>query len=168
MVLPALPYWLHLLAAAAWLGPQLMMFLVIVPSLRTLDAPVRVRLLDRLTLRLGWLGAFSLLMLVITGVDNIDRYSPPSMFEFRYGYILTLKVTLAAVVIVLTSLHSAVVGPRLLRLQEAALESGDAESRQLSAARRLSIAISSLTLLLSLVILLCAALLRGAYGHQLV
>jgi uncharacterized membrane protein len=166
-MLDAVPYWLHLLGAAAWVGPQLMMFLVVVPGLGALDPESRVRLLARVTVRFGWLGAAALALLVLTGIDNIDRLAPGSMFEYRYGYILAVKVALAGVIVLLMAAHSLRAGPALLRLQEAALVDGGDEAA-LSRARRRSVMLSSLTLLLSLAVLFCAALLRSRWAFEAV
>jgi len=165
-MLDAIPYWLHLLAAAAWIGPQLMMFLVIAPGLGGLDQPARLRLMRTITLRFGWLGGGALAVLVVTGLGNIDRYAPADMFDLRYGYILAVKLVLVAVVILLTLAHSLVAGPRLLRLQEAALNATQERAKDLTKARRLSIVLSALTLLSSLAVLFCAALLRGPFAFQ--
>ncbi|HXH21330.1 MAG TPA: DUF4149 domain-containing protein [Dehalococcoidia bacterium] len=162
-MLEALPYWLHLIAAAAWVGPQLMMFLVVVPGLGALDTGTRARFLARISVRFGWLGAASLALLLLTGIDNIDRYAPGRMFEFRYGYILAVKLALFGIVTVLTALHSLVVGPRLLRLQELAAHSPDS-APGLPRARRASALLSALTLVLSLAVLFCAALLRSRWA----
>jgi putative copper export protein len=164
-MLQSLPYWLHLLAAATWVGSQVMMFAVIVPGLRRLDAGPRWRLMSVVTVRFGWLGGFSLAVLVATGIDNINRYSPADMFDFRYGYILAVKVALVAAVVLLTLAHSLVVGPRLLRAQEAALASASAVPAE-SRLRRQSVMLSSATFLLSLAVLFCAALLRGPFAYH--
>jgi hypothetical protein len=105
------------------------------------------------------------MILVLTGLDNIDRYAPGNIFDIRYGYILSLKLLLAGAVIALALVHSLVVGPRLLRLQRWALE-GRPEATELSGARRLSVIMSAVTLALSLVIVYCAALLRGPYAFE--
>jgi uncharacterized membrane protein len=140
-----------------------MMFMVVVPGLRYLDDSSRVRLMRIVTPRFGALGGVALAVLVLTGLDNINRYAPDDMYTYRYGYILATKVIVAAAVIAMTVVHSLVIGPRLLREQEAAL-TGTA-GPGLARLRRLSIVLSSLTLLLSLVILLCAALLRGSWAY---
>jgi putative copper export protein len=162
-MLDAVPYWLHLIGAAAWVGPQLMMFLVVAPGLGALDAESRVRLLARVTVRFGWLGAGALALLVFTGIDNIDRLAPGRMFDYRYGYILVVKIALAGVIVLLMAAHSLRAGPALLRLQEAAL-GGGVDEGALSKARRRSVMLSSMTLLLSLGVLFCAALLRSRWA----
>jgi uncharacterized membrane protein len=162
-MLDAVPYWLHLLGAAAWVGPQLMMFLVVVPGLSALDQVSRVRLLARITGPFGWLGASALALLVLTGIDNIDRYAPGSAFDYRYGYVLAVKISLVALIVLLTAAHSLRVGPGLLRLQEASL-TGAVDTEALARARMRSVMLSAVTLLLSLAVLFCAALLRSRWA----
>jgi ABC-type Fe3+ transport system permease subunit len=88
------------------------------------------------------------------------------MFGLRYGYILAVKLVLVALVILLTLAHSLVAGPRLLRLQEADLNATESQPADLAKARRTSVVLSALTLLLSLAVLFCAALLRGPFAFQ--
>jgi len=166
----AIPLWLHVLAATAWVGPQLMMFFVVMPSLRSLeDAAARYRFLQVLTPRFGWLGFGALAILVLTGVDNIRRFAPDDMFDLRYGYILTVKVAMVAALALITAVHSFYVGPAQMRLQAEALSRpGPSGPAELSALRRRSMLLSSVTLLLSLAVLLAAALLRTVFAHQLV
>jgi putative copper resistance protein D len=164
-MLQSLPYWLHLLAAAVWVGSQAMMFAVIVPGLRQIEAGPRWRLMSAVTVRFGWLGGVALAVLVVTGIDNINRYSPAAMFDFRYGYILAVKVALVAVVVLLTFVHSLMVGPRLLRAQEAGLSAGAAPPEE-ARLRRQSMVLSSTTFVLSLAVLFCAALLRGPFAYH--
>jgi hypothetical protein len=83
------------------------------------------------------------------------------MFDYRYGYILATKLTMFGLVVALTGVHTLVVGPRLLRLQS---EPAASTSPELCSLRKWSILISVLTLLLSIAILYCAALLRSAFA----
>lgn len=158
-LLGSVPLWLHLVAATFWVGSQAMMFLVAVPALRVLGPAQRAPVLRRLAPRFAWLGFVSLAVLLLTGIENIARYAPASMFDLRYGYILTVKVALFALVALLTVLHSFVIGPRLLDEQER----GGATAR-LRGLQAQSIVVSTLAFLLSLAALYCAALLRSRFA----
>ena len=159
-MLSAIPLWIHLLAAATWVGAQVMMVAVVVPSVRPLGPDDRHTVMTRVTTRFGYLGLASLLFLVVTGIDNISRFSPDNMFDMRYGYILATKIALVIAVVLLTAYHAMVVGPRLLALQTEA--PGDVEGARKLRAR--SIAASSMTLLFSIIILFCAALLNTRFA----
>jgi putative copper export protein len=166
-MLEAIPLWLHITAAAAWVGSQLLMFLVVVPSLRALpDESDRVRVLERLTPRFAWFGFAVLGLLILTGIENVRQYTPSDPFEARYGYILTIKLVMLGVVLGLTIFHTRVVGPALLTLQRQTIhDASPANEQQLRRARGRSVAISATTLLLSLAIVFCAVLLRSAFGQ---
>lgn len=165
-ILGTLVFYLHILGAALWIGPQVMMFAVVVPSLRAVkEESVRVQILRALAPRLGWLGGFALTLLIATGIYNVFYRMPADPFDYRYGYMLSLKMGLVAVIGLLTVAHSFAVGPRLLALQEAALGE-DVEESEIRPARLRSVLVSSLTLLLSLFVLLIAVFLRSSFAYQ--
>jgi len=169
-MLDSVPLWLHILAAAIWVGSQVMLFVVVVPALRAAEDPrSRAAVLRGVTRRFGYLGTASLALLVLSGIDNVDRYGPPDMFDLRYGWVLAVKLALFAAVLVLTALHSLVIGPRLMALQQAAAVSPDAATAaRIRALRARSVVFSGLTLLLSIAILFCAALLRSGWSYEAV
>jgi uncharacterized membrane protein len=154
-------FWIHLLSAAIWIGSQVFMFAAVVPALRALgDEAARYRAVVVLNWRFAWLGWGALAILVLTGIDNViqrqDDYDIVFDYDFRYAWIFVVKLALVAAVIALTAIHSYVVGPRLLALQE----SGQA-SAELGRLRRLSIQLSALNLLASVAILFLVALLQN-------
>ena len=155
-------FWIHLLAAATWVGSQVFMFAAVAPALRALgDEAARRRAVVVLNRRFAWLGWGALAILVLTGIDNVIRRQGDTDivfdYDFRYAWIFVVKLVLVAVVIALTAIHSYVVGPRLMALQER----GRAGSEELSRMRRLSIQLSVLNLLASVVILFLVALLQN-------
>ena len=77
-------------------------------------------------------------------------------YDFRYAWIFVIKLALVAAVIALTAIHTYVVGPRLLALQES-----HAGSAELSRMRRLSIQASVLNLLAGVAILFAVTLLQN-------
>ena len=155
-------FWIHLLAAATWVGSQVFMFAAVVPALRALgDEAARRRAVLVLNRQFAWLGWGALAILVLTGIDNvIQRQRDTDLvfdFDFRYAWIFVVKLALVAVVIALTAIHSYVLGPRLLALQEG----GQASAADLSRARRQSIRLSVLNLLAAVAILFLVALLQN-------
>ncbi len=115
-MLSVVPLWLHVIGATIWVGSQVMMFAVVIPSLRLMEGTTRQQLVAGVTRRFGYLGFAALLLLVLTGLDNINRYAPSDLFDHRYGYILTVKLIMVAAVIALTALHALWLGPKLLAL----------------------------------------------------
>ena len=162
-----LPLWVHVLAATVWVGSQVMMFAVVVPSIRALaDGRARYDILRSITRRFGYLGLGALLLLIASGIDNVTRHSPGDMFDIRYGYILATKLVMVGIVLLLTLLHTLAVGPAQLRLMQEELDQpGSVSAAQSRALRMRSVSISVLTLLLSLAIVFCAVLLRSGYAY---
>ncbi len=156
--------WLHILAATIWVGPQVFLFVAAVPAIRTVeDAQVRARIMRVLTTRFGWLAWGAMLVLVTTGIANLYEHalSVEELFELNFGIIFQVKMTLVILTVALTALHSFVIGPRLLSLQESA-----ADQAQVASARRVSIIVSAGNLLLALGILFCAALLGSTFALE--
>lgn len=164
----AIPFWIHLVAMAIFVGSQFLLAMAVVPALRTItNVDLRSDVMETLTRRFGYLGWGSLLLLILTGVGNIfdrqDLYDPVGVFDFdfRYAWLLTTKLILVAVVIVLTAWHSFALGPRLLEEQRAASERPSAEADQrFSSLRRFSIIVSVVNLLIALAIVYIVTLMQ--------
>ena len=163
----AIPNWLHIVAATAWVGPQFFMFVVTVPSLRTIeDLRIRQRVLRVLTTRFSLLAWAAMILLVLTGISNIfdvrDDHPGVVLTEVRFASILTGKLVLVGATIVLTAWHSFVVGPRLLDLNDRLIGGSDPPGdSELTLNRRASIALSSVNVLLAVAILFMGALLTS-------
>ena len=152
--------WIHIVAVAAWLGPQFFMFLVTMPALRAIEDPdVRLRVLRITTNRFGWLAWAAMTVIVLTGISNLFQEIEdfPHVFDpdYRYFQIFSTKMVLVGLAVLLTALHTFVVGPRQLRLAEE-MRSDSPEAGRL---RRASIIFSSLVLLLSIAVVFAGALL---------
>jgi uncharacterized membrane protein len=154
--------WLHILAATIWVGPQVFLFAVAVPAVRTVaDVKERARLLRLITTRFGYLAWGAMLVLVITGIGNMYEHEldTDTLFDLNWGTIFEVKMTLVIATIILTALHSFVIGPRMLALQESVTDQS-----QIASMRRTSIIISSINGVLALGILFCAALLNTNFA----
>ena len=155
----AIILWLHILSAVAFIGPQFFLVVAAVPAMRTIeDVKVRARAMRVMTTRFAMLGGGALVVLIVTGLLNYARLEHQNDYK-RYFITLQIKLTLVAVVVVLTVLHGAVFGRRLQQLQEA-----NAPEAEIARTRRLSMYASMATLVLSVVILLCAAILGSAWS----
>ncbi len=156
--------WLHILAATIWVGPQIFLFVAVVPAIRTVeDVQVRARAMRVLTTRFGYLAWGAMVVLVITGIANLFEHplDVDVLFDRNFGTIFEIKMTLVIATIVLTALHSFVLGPRVLKLQESV-----ADQAQIASVRRLSIIISSVNGLLALGILFLGALLGTTFALE--
>ena len=155
----AIILWLHILAAVAFIGPQFFLALAAVPAMRTIeDVKVRARAMRVMTMRFGVLGGGALVVLLVTGVLSYARLDHQNDYK-RYFITLQIKLTLVAVVVLLTILHGAVFGRRLQRLQES-----NAAEAEIAEVRRMSQYASMATIVLSIVILFCAAILGSEWS----
>ena len=156
--------WLHIFAATVWVGPQVFLFAVAVPAVRTVaDAKERARLMRLITTRFGYLAWGAMAVLVVTGIGNMYEHDldPDVLFDLNWGTIFETKMTLVIATVVLTALHSFYFGPRLLAMQESA-----ADGARIASLRRTSIIISAVNAVLALGILFCAALLQTEFAHR--
>ena len=98
------------------------MGVVAVPSVRAIpDARARVAVLRTLTRRYGYVGWVSLAVLGATGMHRLSRALPDLslLFEGGYGGGLFTKLVLGVAILLLTAVHTWIVGPRLLAAMEA-------------------------------------------------
>ena len=156
----AITPWIHIVAVAVWLGPQFFMFIVAVPAVRLIDDPdVRLRVMRVIVTRFGWLAWAAMGVIVLSGISNLfqeaDDFGHLWDTDLRYFQIFSTKMVLVGLTVLLTALHTFVIGPRQLRVQEE-MRSDSAEAARL---RRVSIITSSLALLASIAVVYTAALL---------
>ncbi len=165
----AITPWIHIVAVAVWLGPQFFMFLVTVPAVRVIDDPaVRLQVMRVIVTRFGWLAWAAMAVIVLSGVSNLfqeaDEFGHLWDTDYRYFQIFSTKMVLVGLMVILTALHTFVIGPKQLRL----LEEMRSDSTEAAGLRRVSIIVSSLTLLVSVAVVYAGALLANHdYSFQL-
>ncbi len=165
----AITPWIHIVAVTVWIGPQLFMFLVTVPAVRLIEDPaVRLQVLRVIVQRFGWLAWAAMAVIVLSGVSNLfqeaDEFGHVWDTEYRYFQIFSTKMVLVGLMVILTALHTFVIGPKQLRL----LEEMRSDSTEAAGLRRVSLIVSSLTLLVSIAVVYAAALLANHdYSFQL-
>lgn len=152
----AIVLFIHILAAVMFIGPQIFLVAAGIPAARTVqDLKARGAAIRMMTGRFGWIGGGALVVLLITGLINYAHANDDGELDFkRYFMVLQIKLTLVAVVVVGTVLHGWVFGKRLQDLQEAG-----ASEAEIARVRRWSGLMSMLTLVVSVAILLLAAML---------
>ena len=166
----AITPWIHIVAVTVWLGPQFFMFLVTVPAVRVIEDPaVRLQVMRVIVTRFGWLAWAAMAVIVLSGVSNLfqeaDEFGHVWDTDYRYFQIFSTKMVLVGLMVILTAVHTFVIGPKQLRL----LEEMRSDSTEAAGLRRVSIIVSSLTLLVSIAVVYAAALLANhAYSFQLV
>jgi uncharacterized membrane protein len=152
----AIVLWLHILAAVAFVGPQIFLAAVAMPAVRSIeDARARQQVTRSITRGFGALGGVALGVAIVTGIWNYAEADDKGLLDLdRYFAVMQVKLTLVTIAVILTVLHGAVLGRRLQRLQESG-----APADEVAAARRWSMMASLGTLAVSIGVLFCAALL---------
>src|SRR4051812_48372318 len=123
-----LSVWVHIIAAATWVGSMIFFATVAVPVLRREElraaAPSLLRLLGARFRALGWI---ALGVLVMTGITNLylrgigwTLLCDPSFWATAFGRALAWKLALVAFVIAATGMHDLLTGSRALDAMETA------------------------------------------------
>ena len=156
----AITPWIHIVAVTIWLGPQFFMFIVTVPAVRVIEDPeVRLRVMRVIVTRFGWLAWAAMAVIVLSGVSNLFQEAADFGHlwdtDYRYFQIFSTKMVLVGLTVLLTALHTFVIGPRQIRL----LEEMRSDSTEAARLRRVSMLVSSVALLASIAVVYAAALL---------
>ena len=151
---------IHVLAATVLVGPQVLLFIAVIPSTKLIpDEALRRQVTKLVTMRFGIISAVALLALLVTGLYQFYNVTPDAITAdinaFRYGHIFITKMTLFVVLIGLLVAHGAIIGPRIGRAADAvaAGEGGPEAVIALERQRRRSMWISGALLLVSLAVL---------------
>ncbi|MBI4279441.1 MAG: copper resistance protein CopC, partial [Armatimonadetes bacterium] len=119
--------WLHLAAAAAWVGGLAVVAFALPPAWRGADPGVRARLWGTLVARFSRTAAASVALLVATGVYAAMQHVP-AVRELRdtlYGLTLIAKIALLLPVLALAAVNRFLLRPRL---EQAARAPADPEA----------------------------------------
>ncbi len=151
---------IHVTAAAVLVGPQVLLFVAVVPSTRLIpDEALRREVTKLVTMRFGIISVVALVALLVTGIYQFVSVTPDAITEdinsFRYGRIFFTKMALFVVLVGLLVAHGAIIGPRIGRAADAvaAGEGGAEAAAALERQRRRSMWISGALLLVSLAVL---------------
>ena len=123
--------WLHIVAAATWLGGMLFLALVLVPVLRRVPRAQTAPLFRATARRFRNLSWVALGVLAITGTYNLwirgvsaTNLLQPDWLGSPFGRTVVAKLSLFVLVLIASLVHDFAVGPRA----SAALETADDES----------------------------------------
>src|SRR5690606_10462483 len=105
--------WLHILAAAIWIGGMVFLGVVLIPVLRDRSLAARYgELIHRTGTRFRNVGWACLLLLVVTGFVNLmrwgiglDRLVRPEVWASPWGKTLAVKLTLVGLILALSATH---------------------------------------------------------------
>ncbi|MDE1763587.1 MAG: CopD family protein [Thaumarchaeota archaeon] len=157
----ALIMWAHLVAASIWVGGSIFIGIVLAPLLKTMSDSVegRLSIMIRVGRKFNTIAIPSLIILIVTGVYNSSNLlSRPSLIlSTTYGQILVVKVILVIVLLITFAIHV-----RLIRTEiEKRIESGQVSEELVQKIRSKIIALGRITVIVSIAILLMAALLHS-------
>ena len=154
--------YLHILAAATWVGGIIFLVAIAVPALRKLDKTAAEPMLRATVFRFRAVGWVAFGVLLLTGLYNLhmrgigwSELTDPAYRATSSGKALIIKLGCFAVLLVLQGIHDFSIGPRAL----AAMEKQTGEAPRL---RKQAGMIGRINGLITLVIVLCAVIIvRG-------
>ena len=154
--------WIHVIAAVVWIGGNLVLAMVIVPYFRQNLPPVqRIRLLTQIGKRYEPIVWGCVGILIFTGLINVFNAiglttSTDSAIVSSFMRTLFIKLMLFVVLVILTSLHSLVYGPKLTKAIETLDDSLEELPPEVLPIRKQMSIVSSLMGVVSILILLAA------------
>ena len=149
-----LSVWLHILAAAVWIGGMIFVALVVVPVIRRPEMrQAAARLIHLTGIRFRWVGWACLGLLLVTGLFNLtfrgigwaELFSLP-FWSASLGRILALKLFVVAWILALSATHDFAIGPRATTAWQE--NPGSAEASRL---RRQATQLARVNMLLALI-----------------
>ncbi len=157
----ALVMWAHLVAASIWVGGSIFIGIVLAPLLKTMSDTVegRLSIMIRVGRKFNKIAVPSLIVLMASGIYNSSNLiqHPSLILSTTYGQILVIKVALVIVLLVTFGVHV-----RLIRTEvEKKIESGQFSEELVQKIRLKIIALGRITVIVSVAILLMAALLHS-------
>ena len=147
---------IHVTAAAVLVGPQVLLFLAVVPSTWLIeDERLRRNVTSVVTARFGMISGIAIVALLATGLYQFYQLVPDIVQDdinaFRWGPLFALKMTLFVALVALIAVHALVFGRRIGRLSDAVIADPDDEETmwRLDEQRRWSFLISFAMILVS-------------------
>lgn len=159
--------WLHIVAAAVWIGGMVFLALVLIPLIRRPEFRSQAPSLVHFTgIRFRWIGWACILLLLSTGTINLvfrgislAVLSSRDFWRGPFGWALGIKLVVVAVVLALSFAHDFFIGPRASALGRT--QPGSTDAMRL---RRQASWIGRANLVLALIIVaLGIMLVRGSF-----
>jgi putative copper resistance protein D len=118
--------WLHVIAATAWVGGMLFLVVVVVPVLRRPEIREHAPAVFHATgVRFRLVGWIALGTLVTTGTFNLlyrgftfGQIVSGEVFQGHWGTTLATKLTLVAIILVMSAVHDFWVGPTAVNAED--------------------------------------------------
>ena len=151
--------WIHLIAAAIWVGGSLFIGIVFSPLLKTMTNSVeeRMQIMIRVGRRFNKVAVPSLIILMATGLysSHVLLSKPDLLVATSYGTFLIIKILLVIALIITYIVHVRVIRKDV----EDKIMSNQMPEHQIQKLRKKIIILGEITVVLSIAILFFAALL---------
>jgi len=112
--------WLHIVAAAFWIGGMLFLPLILLPGIK--NNPERRNLLMSTGLKFRFYGYIVLAIMFVTGLFNIYlrgiSFSLDFFIKTRYGQLVELKIILFVLMLMISLMHDLIVGRKAIEQME--------------------------------------------------
>ncbi|WP_100182915.1 DUF4149 domain-containing protein [Candidatus Nitrosotenuis aquarius] len=151
--------WIHLICSAIWVGGSLFIAIVFAPILKSMVPTMqeRLQIMIKVGRRFNKIAIPALLILIATGVWNSHQIlnRPEFLFTSSYGMMLIIKMFLVAALLGSFALHV-----RIIRKEvEDKIMQGQLSQEQITKLRKKIIIVGEVTVVLSVLVLLFAAIL---------
>ena len=151
--------WIHLVAAAIWVGGSLFIGIVFSPLLKTMTNSIeeRMQIMIRVGRRFNKVAVPSLIILMATGLysSHVLLSKPDLLVATSYGTFLIIKILLVIALIITYIVHVRVIRKDI----EDKIMSNQMPEHQIQTLRKKIIILGEITVVLSVAILFFAALL---------
>lgn len=151
--------WIHLVAAAIWVGGSLFIGIVFSPLLKTMTNSIeeRMQIMIRVGRRFNKVAVPSLIILMATGLysSHVLLSKPDLLVATSYGTFLIIKILLVIALIITYIVHVRVIRKDV----EDKIMSNQMSEPQIQKLRKKIIILGEITVVLSIAILFFAALL---------
>ena len=155
----AIIMWIHLLAAAIWVGGSLFIGIVFSPLLKTMYGSIeeRLQIMIKVGKRFNKIAVPSLIILMGTGLYNshVLLSKPDLLMATSYGHFLIIKIILVIALIITYIIHVRVIRKDV----EDKIMSKQMSTQQIQKLRKKIIILGEITVILSVTILFFASLL---------
>ncbi|MCV0412503.1 CopD family protein [Nitrosarchaeum sp.] len=155
----AIIMWIHLLAAAIWVGGSLFIGIVFSPLLKTMYGTIeeRLQIMIKVGKRFNKIAVPSLIILMGTGLYNshVLLSKPDLLMATSYGNFLIIKIILVIALIITYIIHVRVIRKDV----EEKIMSKQMSTQQIQKLRKKIIILGEITVILSVAILFFASLL---------
>ena len=151
--------WIHLVAAAIWVGGSLFIGIVFSPLLKTMTNSIeeRMQIMIRVGRRFNKIAVPSLIILMLTGLytSHVLLSKPELLIATSYGTYLIIKIILVIALIFVYVIHVRVIRKDI----EEKIMSNQMSKSEIQKLRKKIIILGEITVVLSIAILFFASLL---------